>query len=116
MHSQLAGALLVGVVALGVGCGVGDNSELVYFHNATTLPLLVYGSDSTKKDARLVPPDGTIKDQWLVPPVWSGTRPGTPRQVQASTDSNELIFCHRFSYDELARLNWRIELSRQNDC
>ena len=117
MDKRIATAVIACVLVLGVGC-VGDTSEVVYYHNATTVPLLVYGADNTKKDARRVPPGETVKDQWLVPPVWSGARPqpGGPAKVQASTESGELVFCHRFTFDELAQMNWKIELTRRNDC
>jgi hypothetical protein len=119
MTTRFLASLLavVGVVlVIGTGCGLGDNSHNVTYRNLTDLPLLVYGSDPTKADTKRVPAGATVESQWLVPAVWSGTISGPPRLVQASTEGGERVFCHKFSFDELERLKWLIEITRRDDC
>jgi hypothetical protein len=97
--------------------GFGDNSAEVRFHNATDVALNVYESDGRRNGpTKFVESGKTVTNQWVIPPVYSGNIEGAPRQVQASTASGELVFCHRFGYDELQRLNWNIEITRRNDC
>ena len=114
MRSRLF--VFVVLTAAATACGLGDNSHDVYYRNTTGSTVLVYQTDATKGAARRVAAGETLHEQWIVPPVWSGTRSGAPQLLQASTESGEHIFCHRFSFDELEKLGWVIEITRRNDC
>ena len=109
-------AAIIGVALAGDGSCIGDNSHLVDYRNTTKRPLLVYESEQYKSNARLVPPGETLHEQWLIPAMWSGTVTMAPRQVLASTESGERVFCHRFSYEELQRISWVIDITERNDC
>ena len=115
MRSVIFAAALTASLAGEASC-IGDNSHRVDYRNALAVPVLVYESEATKASARRVGPGETLHEQWLVPAVWSGRISGLPRMLQASTESGERIFCHRFTYEELDRLGWVIEITQRNDC
>jgi hypothetical protein len=106
--------LLAFVVAfIAAGC-VGDASHRVDYHNTTSVPLSIYADSTT--GTRLVAPGETYRDQWVVPAIWSGARSGPMRHVEAKSESGALVFCHRYTYEELDRLNWVIEIVPKDDC
>ena len=113
----MAQRLVLGVFAAGViaGC-VGDASHEVQYRNATDVPLNVYADSNTPTNPHLLAPAEIYKDRWVVPAVWSGVRSGAPRQVIAKTAGGELVFCHRFTFDELERISWMLQIERRNDC
>jgi hypothetical protein len=114
-RSRISAAFFAAVLGFGTNC-VGDNSHKVDYHNSGAVAVLVYESDLDKPHARRLGPGETLHDQWLVPPVWSGKLSGQPHRLQASTESGERIFCHVFTYEELDRLGWVIEITQRNDC
>lgn len=116
MVKPFSGFLVAAVLVVGTNC-IGDNSHSVDFLNTTAVPLLVWnGGDAQRSNAQRVGPGETVKNQWVVPHPQNGKLIGEPRQVQASTESGQRVFCHRFSYDELERIAWHIEIAARDDC
>lgn len=106
----------VSVLAVaGSSCGaivIGDPSHDVYLHNATDVPVLLYEGAriADVPDARLLPSE-TRYTSWLV-----STRSTTRRTVKALDETGQLIFCRRYDREELDRIGWRIEITRENRC
>ncbi|MDQ2912826.1 MAG: hypothetical protein M3T56_06175 [Chloroflexota bacterium] len=105
------------MIALGAfGC-IGDASHVVEYHNSTTQALNVYADNPAKaSNARLVAPGATLKDQWIVPATRGGTLSGPARQIEARTQGGQRIFCHLYTYEELERASWVIEVVQHDDC
>jgi hypothetical protein len=102
------------IAVIGAGC-VGDSSHEVQYRNTTNLSLNIY-ADSSTANPHLILPGETYKDRWVVPAVWSGARTGLPRQVEAKTSEGVRIFCHRYSYEELDRVTWIVQIEQRDDC
>ncbi len=37
-------------------------------------------------------------------------------RVEATTQSGDLVFCHDYTFNELTRLGWVVEIRALNDC
>lgn len=104
------------VAAATAACGVvtiGDPSHVAYLHNSTNRAVLVYEVARSDRvfDAR-VEADTTVKTSWLISKSSS-----TKRTVEAYDEAGVLVFCRRYSYEELQRIGWRIEIvAGQNTC
>jgi hypothetical protein len=97
---------------------IGDESEKVYLHNTLNVAVTVaHHGDSGPW--QLVQPGQTATNQWIVAGMRNGKRQdaGLPlRQIEAKTESGELVFCHRYSDTDLDGLKWTIEIKRIDDC
>lgn len=113
-------AVLLGGLALSVSSACvsfGDNSAEVRFHNGTEVAVNVYETDGTQKGPlRLIQSGDTAKNRWIIPAEYSGRIEGPARQIEATTLAGDLLLCRRFTYEELQRLGWMIEIVKRNDC
>jgi hypothetical protein len=37
-------------------------------------------------------------------------------RVEATTLSGDVVFCHDYTFNELTRVRWIVEIRKQNDC
>lgn len=37
-------------------------------------------------------------------------------RVEATTGSGVLVFCHDYTYNDLTRISWVVEIRKHNDC
>ena len=114
--------LIVGFAAIISSCGIfaGDESETVYLHNTLDVPVSVYQTDGKQRGpSQLVQPGQTATNRWLAAAKRDGQRveSGLPlRQVEATTDSGDRVFCHRYTDTDLDGLHWSIDIRRADDC
>lgn len=111
--------LLVAILfieAASASCGgviIGDPGHVVYLQNLSDTPVLVYEVSGTNKvlDGR-VEARQTKKTAWLVPLDSS-----KKRTVEAYDDAGVLLFCRIYSFEELDRIGWRVEIVKgHNTC
>ncbi|MBI4492354.1 MAG: hypothetical protein HY690_06130 [Chloroflexi bacterium] len=91
--------------------GIGDTGQEVYIHNATDIPIVVYeaGREHPRTNFR-VEPRQTRESAWPIPPRDSSGQLMGSQKVDAKDESGNLIFCRRYTLQELERQNWRIEI------
>lgn len=92
----------------------GDYGETVFLHNRTDVLVYVYelaadGSQGTP--ARQVAPGETLRNQWLTPRPESRSPTGT-RTVEAKDEAGNVVFCRTYTYAELERGGWNIDIRR----
>ena len=108
--------LTLAAALIGVACVGGDASHRVEYRNTTSVPINVYPDSKTPSNPHSIAPGETYNDQWVVPALWSGRRSGPTREVEAKGEDGVRIFCHRYSYEELDRISWVIQIERRDDC
>ena len=105
-----AGALLIGVTVSCGGLPLADTSHDVQLRNATETIVLLYedNTDPPSPPVRLEP-GATRHNVWLWP-----VRPtdSLRRTVVALSLERSLLYCQEFTYQELERLQWRVEITR----
>jgi hypothetical protein len=100
------------------GCPIiGDQAHDVTIRNATNLPLVLYehGRAYPRYSESLTP--GAVRQSgWLVP-CGEARHTATFANVEAVESTGRLIFCQSYTYDDLERLGWAIEVMEdQNTC
>ncbi len=109
-------ALLVSLAMLLSACRIiGDPGHGVFIHNATGARIVLYsmgGEQPALKET--LQPDATIPTSWTIP---SGPNDARQRKVEAEDLQGRLLFCRRYTYAELDRIRWRVEIvSGQLNC
>lgn len=104
------------VTVLLSSCGlvrIGDYGADVYFRNETGDVISVYErtSDGLTTPPRRVEPGTTFHNQWVVPPP-ERRSPEATRRVEATDASGNVIYCRIFTYAELDKVGWTIEIKR----
>src|SRR5437773_540886 len=115
--TNLCWPIIVAAALIASAC-IGEESEKVYLHNTLDVAVTV-GHHGDTGPWQLVQAGQTGTNQWIVAGKRNGKRQdaGLPlRQIEAKTESGELVFCHRYSDTDLDGLNWTIEIKRSNDC
>jgi hypothetical protein len=111
----LAAALLVIFVLPHMACGLlrlGDASRNVDLHNATGVVIVLYENATAPKGfVSMLEPSATSESAWLFPIEPSDRR---TRLVKATDRDGKLLYCHAFSFAELERIAWRIEITKQD--
>jgi len=72
-----------------------------------TATTLTFWYEDAPQSRRLLTPDGRAQDTWRIPQNRGDAR---TRVVRAADSAGALVFCHRYSYQEIETLRFRIEL------
>lgn len=119
---RLARSLAIAVVAAGVSASCwlapaipGDRSHDVTITNLADVPIILYDVGREHPDqSRMIAPHEARVTQWLVSEDHSDS---ITQKVEATDANGNLVFCHRYTYNELSRLNWQVALRPgQLDC
>lgn len=94
---------------------MGDSFKDVVLHNATDVTLAVFHNGGREVPAsRVEITAGTSYTAgWLWPISSDDFR---TRKVEALDLQGQLIYCKAFSYGELQRLGWKVEIVRERSC
>jgi hypothetical protein len=69
---------------------------------------------SGKADGTTLTPGSDHVDHWLIPSDSNDPRRAT---IRAVSPTGAVVYCHRFAYDELSSLRFRIRIANGvNDC
>ena len=107
MNRVLACALLGGVILAGATCG--DPTHSITIHNGLQVPITEYSYG--RRDSSYfehLSPGTSIVQTWMYPISPDDSR---TRRVEADNLSGGLVFCRDFGYQDLIRLNWKIEIT-----
>lgn len=100
-------------------CGFlpGDEALPIEFVNRTGENIILYekGRSYPSRRKELVP-DARFKNVWVGSRLDDKAKDMTFYRVEATTGSGELVFCHDYSFNELTRIRWVVEIRKQNDC
>ena len=115
MRPPLVVALLVIFALPQLACGLlrlGDASRNVDLYNATGVVIVLYENAAAPKGfVGTLEPSATSESAWLFPIEASDRR---TRLVKATGRDGELLYCHAFTFAELERVGWRIEITKQD--
>jgi hypothetical protein len=93
------------------GC---DPTEYVYVTNSTDVRIVLFEFDRNPRYQQTVDPGQTVRNTWMYP-----INSDDPRRARVEADDPEgrRVFCHDFSYEELKKHAWRLEIQRGRiDC
>ncbi|MDP9252965.1 MAG: hypothetical protein M3O80_08155, partial [Chloroflexota bacterium] len=60
--------------------------------------------------------DARLRDVWVDPRIDDEAKDLVKFRVEATTDAGDLVFCHDFTWNDLTRVGWVVEIRVQNDC
>jgi hypothetical protein len=112
---RFAQRLAIGLLAaiLSASCWLapaipGDRSHDVTIANPSDASVILYDVGREHPDqSRTIAPHETKVTQWLVSADHSDS---VTQKVEATDTNGNLIFCHRYTYNELTQLNWHVTL------
>ena len=91
-----------------------DPFEYVYFTNRAAGPVSLYEITRTPESLTPLAPGETRRRNWRYPIDATDLR---RVRVQADDSEGKRIFCHDFSYEDLKRVNWHIDIQPgRDDC
>ena len=61
-------------------------------------------------------PDARAENVWVDSRLDEKGRDLVKYRIEATTGSGDLVFCHDYTFNELTRIRWVVEIRRQNDC
>lgn len=108
-------ALAAIALTLGLTTSCGDSFKDVVLRNATDVTLAVYHNEGREVPASRVDiAAGTSHTAgWLWPISSDDFR---SRRVEALDAQGQLIYCKAFSYRDLQRMGWKVEIVRERSC
>jgi hypothetical protein len=114
------------VVAVGVlaslaltSCGIfpGDKGLPIEFVNRTGKSVILYEMGRANPSYRKeLAPQGRSQNVWVDSRLDENGRDLVKYRVEATSESGGVLFCHDYTFNELARLGWVIEIRESNDC
>lgn len=102
-----------GLIAAACVTSIGTATRDVHITNGLGEPVLVYTFDRNPRFAQRVEPGGVWRDTWMYPLT---SRDRRKVRVEADDLQGQPVFCADYGYDDLSRLNWRIQLGRTINC
>ena len=119
MIGRMRHLVLVSVLAsLAVGsCGVfGTRGLPIEFVNRTGKPVVLYELGRANPFRKELAPDERLRSSWVDSGLDDRAKDEVKYRVEATTGSGDLIFCHDYTFNELSRVGWVVEIRAQNDC
>jgi hypothetical protein len=108
----LASGLFAACGALG-----GDKGLPIAFTNRTTETMILYEKGRSNPSYRKeLAPDARAENVWVDSRLDETGKDSVKYRVEATTISGDIVFCHEYSFNELTRVRWLVEIRRENDC
>jgi hypothetical protein len=112
LRSVLCAAFLVLASFVSSACvTLRDATRNVVIVNGMDRPLVVYTFDKDPRFAKRLAPGERWTDTWMYPLSSDDKRRAL---VEANDETGLLVFCERYSFDDLARLSARIEIRERH--
>jgi hypothetical protein len=119
MIGRMRHLVLVSVLAsLAVGsCGVfGTRGLPIEFVNRTGKPIVLYELGRANPFRKELAPEERLRSSWVNSRLDDNAKDRVKFRVEATTESGDLVFCHDYTFNELTRAGWVVEIREQNDC
>jgi hypothetical protein len=109
-------ASVLAAVAL-TSCGIfGHRGLPIDFVNRTGRPVVLYELGRANPFRKELAPDERLRSSWVDSGLDDKAKDVVKYRVEATTASGDLVFCHDFTFNELTRVGWVVEIRAQNDC
>jgi len=114
---RLVAAGVCAAVAI-ASCGIfGDKGLPIEFVNRTGKPVILYDHGRAYPNLRKeLPADARSRNVWVDSRLDDRAKDLVMYRVEATTQSGDLVFCHAYTFNELTRLGWVVEIRVLNDC
>ena len=91
----------------------GDPSREVLIENRTDQRLIIYTVNRDPRFKEQIGPGETLRDRWMYPLSASDRR---RVRVEADDVEGRGVFCAEYSYEDLTRSGWRVEIVDGRRC
>lgn len=111
-------AAVVAAAAL-VSCGAfgGDRGLPIAFVNTTDENVILYEKGRANPAYRKeLAPNSRTENVWVDSRLDDKAKDFVKYRVEATTRSGEVVFCHDYTFNELTRIGWVVQVRRHNDC
>lgn len=113
---QIVVASALTCVAL-TSCGIFAHRGLpIEFVNRTGNPVVLYELGRANPFRKELVPDERLRSSWVDSGLDDNAKDRVKYRVEATTGSGDLVFCHDYTFNELTRVGWVVEIRVQNDC
>jgi hypothetical protein len=101
-----------------VSCGIlGDKGLPIEFVNRTGKPVVLYEQGRAYPKLRKeLAADARSENVWVDSRLDDNMKDKVKYRVEATTQSGDLVFCHDYTFNELIRVGWVVEIRVLNDC
>ena len=117
---SLGATLAVSALASALAaCGIfgGDKGLPIEFVNRTGQNIVLFEKGRANPSYRKeLAPDARSENVWVDPRLDDRGKNEVKYRVEATRASGELVFCHDYTFNELTRIRWIVEIRLQNDC
>lgn len=99
-------------------CGIiGDRGLPIEFVNRTGKPVLLYELGRAYPALRKeLDAEERLRSSWVDSRLDDRAKNTVKFRVEATTESGDLVFCHDYTFNDLTRISWVVEIRAQNDC
>jgi len=112
--------IVVGSVLASVAltsCGTFGHGGLpIEFVNRTGKPVVLYELGRANPFRKELAPDQRLRSSWVDSGLDDRAKDEVKYRVEATTGSGDLVFCHDYTFNELSRVGWVVEIRAKNDC
>jgi hypothetical protein len=112
-HALVRAVLAAAITMVAAGCFGNDNARDTKLVNGSGIPVRLY-LDATDRESAINLAVGVTKISGVMWPI-DNTDDRT-RTVLAEDLSGKLVYCERFTYQDLARVKWTITIEVRNSC
>jgi hypothetical protein len=100
-------------------CGIfGHRGLPIEFVNRAGSSVVLYelGRANANLFRKELAPNERLRSSWVDSGLDDKAKDKVKYRVEATTASGDLIFCHDYTFNELTRVGWVVEIRAQNDC
>jgi hypothetical protein len=96
---------------------IGDKGLPIQFVNRTGEKVVLYEKGRANPSYRKeLAPDARSENVWVDSRLGERGKDQVQYRVEATTLSGDVLFCHDYTFNELTRVSWIVEIRKQNDC
>jgi len=113
-HIVLASVLTCALTSCGI---LGDKGLPIEFVNRTGQHIVLWEQGRPHAGARReLAANERYRDVWVDPRIDDYAKDLAMFRVEATDDAGNLIYCYVFSWNDLTRAGWVVDVRIQNDC
>jgi hypothetical protein len=114
---RLVAVSVLALLAVG-SCGIlGDKGLPIEFVNRTGTPVVLYEQGRAYPRVRIeLAAEQRLRSSWVDSRLDDNMKDKVKFRVEATTQSGDLVFCHDYTFNELTRVGWVVDIRVLNDC
>jgi hypothetical protein len=115
MHRLVAAGVLASFAL--ASCGMfGSRGLPIEFVNRTGKLVVLYELGRANPFRKELAPEERLQSSWVNSRLDDKAKDEVKYRVEATNQSGDLVFCHDFTFNELTRVGWVVEIRAMNDC